>query len=185
MPREVNVPLDWKYIDWMPDETWKKSVEPNLIAAGVNVAAVPRSVYVIRLNGEYAIDYPEDESPVVYIGEGNFFNRINSHRSWIAGIEELVGEFSFQVCIAYPRVRNQYDAYRDAEAALLERFGEVFGTAPLWNKQFETRLCPHYVYNTKQMDRALRKRSGARYRWAIRPLRSSPFHKAFHCTDYE
>ena len=147
----VSVALDWKRIDWMPNETWKKDILPKLNAVGLSLTDLKRSVYVIRLNGEFCIQYPRGQSPTIYIGEGRFGQRINSHRAWVRELEELVGDFAFQVRIAVPRVKNNADAYLDCEAALLDRFGELFGTAPLWNKQYESRR-NGYEYNDKQVN---------------------------------
>lgn len=174
----VKVALDWKRIDWMPDETWKKDILPKLEAAGLRPAQLQRSVYVIRLNGDFCVQYPRGQSPTIYIGEGRFGQRINHHRSWVKELEDLVGEFSFQVRVAVPRVRNSLDAYLDCEAALIERFGDLFGTAPLWNKQYENRR-NDYEYNLRQVDQALRKGSGAKYKWALTPMRASSFHENF------
>ncbi|MBN9411109.1 MAG: hypothetical protein J0H69_18350 [Burkholderiales bacterium] len=175
----VAVALDWKRIDWMPDETWTKKTLPKLEAVGLKEKDLSRSVYVIRLNGDFCIRYPKGESPTLYIGEGRFNQRINAHRAWVKELRELVGDFTFQVCIAVPRVRRNPEAYRDCEAALIERFDEHFESAPMWNKQFESRLKEHYEYNRKQMDQALCKRSGAKYKWSVAPMKSSPFYRNF------
>ena len=180
----VNVALDWKRIDWLPRETWKKNILPKLKAVGLKPAQLKRAVYVIRLNGDFCIKYPRGESPTIYIGEGNFSQRINSHRSWVKELEELVGGFAFQVRIAIPRVKNNEEAYLDCEAALLEKFGEIFGTAPLWNKQYESRR-NGYVYNSKQINQAICKGSGAKYKWAIAPMKSSSFYGNFLCTHID
>ncbi|MBU1413917.1 hypothetical protein KKC22_20570 [Myxococcota bacterium] len=180
----VNVALDWHRVEWMPNETWTKCTLPKVIASGIKLKELGRSVYVIRLNGDYCIEYPGGQSPVIYIGEGAFHQRINAHRSWVKELEQLVGSFSFQVCIAVPRVRNNPNAYLDCEAALLERFGSIFGSAPLWNKQFESRR-NGYTYNQRQIDQALCKRSGAKYKWAIKPMKSSPFYRNFVRTHYD
>lgn len=174
----VEVALDWKRIDWMPHETWTRKILPKLKAVGLTQIQLKRSVYVIRLNGDYCIQYPKGQSPTIYVGEGSFGQRINSHRSWVRDLEELVGEFAFQVRIAIPRVRNNSDAYLDCEAALLERFGQLFGTAPLWNKQYEKRR-NGYSYSQRQIDQPLCKGSGTKYKWAIAPMKSCPFHKNF------
>lgn len=174
----VHVPLSWSKIDWLPVETWKKHTLPKLIEIGLNPADLKRSVYVIRLNGDYCIEYPHGESPTLYVGEGNFSQRITSHRTWVSELKELVSNFSFQVRIAVPRVRKNAEAYLDCEAALLARFGELFGSAPLWNKQFETRR-NGYSYSQSQLDQALCKGSGAKYKWAIKPMKASPFYAEF------
>lgn len=184
MKPSIHVALSWTVIDWHPDDTWKKITLPSLAEAGADISNIDRSVYVVRLNGDYAIHYPNGESPVVYIGEGNFGSRINSHRKWAAELQELVGGYLFQVCLATPRVQKSEFAYRDCEAVLLDRFGEKFNSAPLWNKQFESRLFPHHVYSSRSLDYALCKRSGAKYKWAIRPMRSSSFFRSYGKTHF-
>jgi hypothetical protein len=76
-------------------------------------------------------------------------------------------------------VKNQPNTYLDCEAALLHRFGERFGTAPLWNKQFERRRFEHHHYSREKLDYVLGKRSGSRYLWALKPMRSSPFYSSY------
>ena len=48
----VAVALNWKHIDWMPSETWRKATLPKLEAVGLTERDLARSVYVIRLNGD-------------------------------------------------------------------------------------------------------------------------------------
>jgi hypothetical protein len=172
----VDVALRWNRIDWRPGDTWKKQTLPKLIACGLKDFELRRSVYVIRLNGDYCIHYRRGQSPTVYIGEGRFSQRINSHRLWIKELEDLVKDFSFQIRIAVPRVRNSQETYRDCEAALLERFGHKFGSVPLWNKQFETRLFNNYNYNEIQMDQAICKGKGTKYKWELKPMKASRFY---------
>lgn len=175
----VTVPLRWTCVDWHPDETWGKVLLPRLIENGALPKRLDRSVYVIRLAGNFAISYPKGESPTVYIGEGSFGGRITSHKKWARELEELVGDFNFQVCVATPRVKNQENTYLDTEAALLQRFGQRFGTAPLWNKQFERRRFKNHQYSQDKLDYVLGKRSGAKYLWAIKPMKASPFYESY------
>lgn len=173
--KNVEIELDWKLIDWHPDDTWIRKTKPNLLDAGIDIKLIDRTVYVIRVNGLFCIDYPLGLSPTVYVGEGKFENRIDSNRKWAANLMDLVGTATFQVCVATPRVRNNHKAYRDCEATLLHRFQEKFGTLPLWNKQNETKLFDHHQYNNQNLDYVLCRRSGSRYHWAVKPLPSSPF----------
>jgi len=129
----ANVALNWHRIDWNPNETWRRTTLPKISQAGINEADLERSVYVLRLNGNFCIQYPNGQSPTLYIGEGRFSQRISAHRTWVTELQELVGDFSFQVCIAIPRVRNSAETYRDCEAALIDRFADLFGSAPMWN----------------------------------------------------
>ena len=175
----VTVPLSWTCVDWHPDETWRKVLLPRLVEHGVLANKLDRSGYVIRLAGNFASSYPEGESPTVYIGEGSFGSRITSHKKWARELEELVGDFSFQVCVATPRIKKRENTYLDTEAALLQRFGERFGTAPLWNKQFERRRFKNHHYSPDKLDYVLGKRSGAKYLWALKPMKASPFYESY------
>lgn len=183
MPTTVTVPLNWKVVKWNTAETWRKVLLPRIVDAGICESDLSRSVYVIRLAGKFAINYSKGTSPAVYVGEGNFGSRIQSHRSWAEGLKELVGEFSFELCLATPRVRKQEKTYRDCEAVLLHRFGERYGSAPLWNKQFERRRFPHHHYSQRKLDYALGQRSGARYQWALRPMRASKYYESYKKTQ--
>lgn len=182
MAATVSVPLSWTTVEWHPDETWKRELLPRLVKAGADESRLDRSVYVVRLAGNFSINYPKADTPAVYVGEGSFGSRIQSHKKWARHLEELVGEFMFEVCVATPRVKNQPDTYLDCEAVLLHRFRDRFGSAPLWNKQIEMRRFPHHEYNAKKVDHAIGKRSGARYHWALKPLKSSPFYESYQRT---
>ena len=52
----VQVALNWKYIEWLPNETWKKQTLPKLEEVGLRINELKRSVYVIRLNGDYCMN---------------------------------------------------------------------------------------------------------------------------------
>jgi len=179
MPKDVVVPLNWTVVAWHPSETWGKVLLPRLVEEGVARSLLKRSVYVVRLAGNFAISYPRGESPAVYVGEGSFGARIQCHRDWAAELEELVGKFSFELCVATPRVRNNEEVHKDCEAVILQRFGQKFGTAPLWNKQFENRRFPRHVYSREKIDYAIRKRSGSKYEWALQPMKSSIFYQSY------
>ena len=179
MPTTVNVPLAWTCVDWHPDETWTRVLLPRLVDNGASKDQLDRSVYVIRLAGNFAISYPKGESPAVYVGEGGFGSRIAAHKMWARQLQELVGEFSFQVCVATPRVKNQEATYLDCEAVLLQRFRARFGCAPLWNKQVERRRFPHHQYSQDKLDYVIGKRSGAKYLWALKPMKASPFYQSY------
>lgn len=175
----VTVQLRWTCVTWSPDESWTNVLLPRLIEKGALKKELSRSVYVIRLAGNFAIGYPRGVSPAVYIGEGSFGSRIASHKRWAKKLEELVGEFSFEVCVATPRVPNQPKTYLDCEAALLQRFGHRFGTAPLWNKQFERRRFKNHLYSLDKLDYVIGKRRGAKYHWALKPMKASPFYESY------
>lgn len=174
----VSVSLIWHRLDWRPKENPVALVD-QLHALGVGREDLFRSVYVIRLNGNFCIQYPNGTSPTVYVGEGDFPVRIKKHAEWLKGLsDELMGD-SFQVCVALPRVRKNENAYMDTEAVLIQRFIQMFGIAPLWNKQKENRKFDHHEYVLREIDEALCKRSGSKYKWAVMPLKSSQFFSSF------
>jgi hypothetical protein len=167
--------LSWERVNWLPDEEWGNETLPKLINIGLSIQDIRRSVYVIRLNGNFCIEYPGGESPTVYIGEGNFKQRIDNYKWWLSGLQELVGHSMFEILIAVPRVRNNMKAHCLTEAALLEHFRERYKTFLLWNKQRET--CKEgYTFNKEFMDEAVCKGRGSRYKWAIKPIKNSLFY---------
>ena len=180
----VNVDIQWSWIEWDEGYTWQKDILPQLEDNYINENKLERCVYVIRANGLFAIKYPNGISPTLYIGEGNFRQRILQHRNWFQGLIDLVGYFPFLIGICIPRVRNNYDAYRDLEAALLIEFKKLYGCAPLKNRQIERRRY-HYNYKPNGVLReAIMIGRGVRYYWAIEPMRSNDFyHDYFRTCD--
>lgn len=174
----VSVSLVWHRLNWHLEHSPAALVD-QLYACRVSREDLLRSVYVIRLNGNFCIQYPKGTSPTVYVGEGDFPERMKKHAEWLKGLsDELMGH-SFQVCVALPRVNNNENAYMDTEAVLIERFIQLFGIAPLWNKQKEARKFDHHQYDPRQTDEALCMRSGSKYKWAVMPLKSSLFFSSF------
>ncbi len=177
----VKVPLAWDWLEWKPGYTWTKNIIPQLREAKVNVESLDRCVYVIRVNGIFAINYPKKISPVIYIGEGSFQQRLNRHKDWLGDLGNLVHDYSFEIGVAIPRVKNSPDAYRDCEAALILKFREMHGAAPLANRQIENRMFD-YEYSERGMKEALQIGMGVRYHWAIKPMPASTLYEGYHKT---
>lgn len=177
----IKVPLVWDWLEWKPGYTWTKNIVPQLRDAGVNVKNLNRCVYVIRVNGIFAISYPNKISPVIYIGEGKFWQRLSQHKRWLGDIGNLVHDYSFEIGIAIPRVKNSPDTYRDCEAALILKFRDIYGAAPLANKQIEKRMFD-YEYSERGVKEALQIGKGFRYHWAIKPMPASSLYKDYHKT---
>jgi hypothetical protein len=170
--------LAWRYIPLSLADT-PAVIWQHLAQAGVDTAALGRSVYVIRLNEPFAIDYPRGVSPVLYIGEGDFVARVSAHRrTWLQHLPELVETCGLQVAVATPRVRNNTQAYRHVEALLIDEFAAEFGTAPLNNKQYEHSPTAHEVVRAELREPLLRGK-GSRYTWALRPLQANVFAEVF------
>ena len=75
----TKVDISWTWLDWEPQHTWGAHIVPQLEEAGIPVSKLERCVYVIRTNGIFAISYPYKPSPVIYIGEGNFHQRLRGY----------------------------------------------------------------------------------------------------------
>lgn len=170
------VQIKWAWLDWEPGFTWAKYIVPQLNDIGLKEAELERCVYVIRANGLFAVQYPKGISPTLYIGEGNFKSRIMQHKNWLGPLIDLVGEFAFQIGVCVPRVKHSYYTYKDFEAALLIEFKDIYGCAPLRNKQMEKRNANHEYKPMEEIRGAIMIGRGVRYHWAITPLKSSSYH---------
>ncbi len=175
----TDVNISWKWLKWSPGDTWAKNIAPQLLELNIEENQLNRCVYVIRANGLFAIQYPNGISPTLYIGEGNFKNRIIQHKNWLEPLIELVGEFDFLIGLCVPRVRNSSYAYQDFEAALLIEFKEIYGCAPLKNKQMENRRAGYEYAPREEIRSAIMIGKGVRYHWAIQPMQSSPYHNCY------
>ena len=158
----IKINLDWTWLEWELDYTWEKNISPQLRDESINKCNLARCVYVIRLNGVFLIDYPKKPSPVLYIGEGNFKDRLACHKNWLGTLEELVQDYSFEIGVAIPRVRNNQEAYKDCEAELIKKFKLIHGSIPMFNKQGETRK-NDYIYSNTQVNEAILIGKGVRF----------------------
>ncbi|CAH8234037.1 hypothetical protein VAE308_570001 [Vibrio aestuarianus] len=73
--------IEWSYIEWDLEYNWNEDIVPQLVELGITEEQLNRAVYVIRCNDDFAIDYPNKPSMTLYIGEGNFKNRIIQHKN--------------------------------------------------------------------------------------------------------
>ena len=173
----ANVSIKWYWIELRPTDTWTV-IQEQLVKAEVKLQLLPRCVYVIRAANSFAISYPKKYSPTLYIGEGRFRQRITSHRKWLASIHELTGEFALEVAICFPRVPGNDQAHKEFEAHLLGVFFKRFGSLPLRNKIHESKNFKH-TYERVATTEVLGPGKGKRYKWAIEPLKTNPFYKAY------
>lgn len=135
-----------------------------------------RCVYVIRLGGEVAIDYPKSFSPVIYIGEGSASDRLHRHADWLAPLVVSVPQLSIEVNVATITRSNNATLYQYVEADLLAWFAEAHGALPWFNQQFEPSKEGAYEYEDEAR-KALRRHigvgSGKSYKWAIKPTHNN------------
>lgn len=181
----ANLTLDWKWFGWGFGCNWAEHMLPQITNAGLTEDDLKRSVYILRLNGPFAIEYPKGNTSVLYIGEGNFKSRLNTHvKEWLCDLEEIVQHFGLTIGVTTPRVRGNAVVYKDVEAILLQSFGELYGTAPLNNKQFEFSKITH-TYNQKDIDSVLKIGRGIKHKWSIKPMKANKFYDVYHRTHRE
>lgn len=99
-------------------------------------------------------------------------------------MEELVRDYSFSIGVALPRVPNNVEAYKDYEAALIQRFRDIHGSAPMVNSHMEYRRTD-YTYDEDVMREALLIGKGVRFKWAIKPMPSASLHEAYYRTHLD
>lgn len=172
----TEVQISWTWIEIEPTDG-ATQIRDKLISKRIKLEHLSKVVYVIRSSNGFCIDYPLKHSPVLYIGEGRFLQRIRSHFRWIDTLIALPGQMPIEVAICTPRVRNNGFAHREFEAYLLGRFFDLYGSLPLRNKNHENTKYAH-VYERAAVTTVFGPGQGKRYKWAIRPLKSNPFFKS-------
>lgn len=135
-----------------------------------------RAVYVIRICEPFAFDYDEAFSPVVYIGKGQFQQRITSHlKSWIWELAKRIPGLKIRIYYCEPRVRRLGTICEGVEADLIDRFVMHYGRRPLRNRNTPTH--PGVRTYTPSELHVLHPGKGRRYHWALRPLPSCHFYR--------
>lgn len=177
------VNIEWNWLHWNCRQTWKTDVLPELQRRGVKEEDLKRCVYVIRLNGLFAIEYPRGISPTVYIGEGNFEQRITQHKNWLMDLADLQGEYEFLIGYCFPRARNAAKVYSEFEAMLIHEFRDIYGAAPLRNKQMEFQKSNHEFVPADVIRSAIMIGKGMRFHWAVKPMKSSPMYDVYQLTQ--
>lgn len=177
------VQIKWDWLKWNCRQTWKKDVLPVLQSRGVSQEDLKRCVYVIRLDGLFAIEYPRGISPTVYIGEGNFEQRITQHKNWLMDLADLQGEHEFLIGYCFPRARNVSKVYSEFEAMLIHEFRDIYGAAPLRNKQMEFQKSNHEFQPITEIRSAIMIGKGTRFHWSVKPMKSSSMYDVYQLTQ--
>ena len=142
-----------------------------------------QSVYVIRLFGEVAVTYPMEFSPVIYVGEGNAYDRLYNHiANWIAPLLSSVPQLSLEIRIAEVARRNHETLYQHIEADLLRWFSERHGALPWFNRQWEPSKEGHYEYDadvTTELKKMIGIGAGTTYLWTIQPTHNNDHYESY------
>lgn len=133
-------------------------------------------VYVVRLKGDVAIDYRDDFSPVIYVGEGNAAIRLHNHAHWIAELLVAVPNAEIEVRVADCVRKNDTKLCQYVEADLIALFIEKYRCLPWFNKQRETKHEGKRNYTEgvlKDFSQRIGKVQGSNFIWAIRPTHNN------------
>ncbi|MFY0525859.1 hypothetical protein ACN28I_22840 [Archangium gephyra] len=133
-------------------------------------------VYVIRLVGQVAASYPLDFSPVIYVGEGNAYERLYNHTNWIVPLVQSVPRLGIEIRIAQVARRNNVNLYQYIEADLLRWFADIYGSLPWFNRQFEPSKEGTHTYEPgaeRDLMRLIGVGGGNRFLWAIQPTHNN------------
>ena len=133
-----------------------------------------QNVYIIRLSGSVAIDYPKRASSVIYVGSGNAVSRIKSHRRRLVALLHKITGAGLSIHIATPRRRRFKKFYKYIEADFIRLFFRLHGALPLLNRNKERKLSGKMRYSPK-VSRQFRKKlligPGQKVLWSILPTR--------------
>jgi hypothetical protein len=130
-------------------------------------------VYVVRLSPPYAFAYGDDcevESPLIYVGSGNFRQRWKSHTKWLQtlGLTLPNGRYELWFCQPTRKGPNGTQFHKDVEADILQWFNKnrKVGYLPFANKKLEKPKGTNSY--AKNFFEPLVK-TDSRYHWSIYP----------------
>lgn len=173
------VRVDWKWLQWREGFSWNADLRPQLESHDWTENDLRTCVYVIVADGKFAIDYPNGVSPTLYIGSGNLKQRLMQHRIWLSEITALVHDYRFSVAVCEPKLKGGQPIHKEMEAALLQKFEELYGCIPIRNQRRETPLEDFNYVPVGIFKKPLVIGKGYRYHWAVRPLKSNPYYRSF------
>ena len=140
--------------------------------------SLKRSVYIIRMTGQFLVAYGKLNSPVLYIGRGTTSSRVASHlRNWLYQAHTFGNDIGVEIRIVIPRRKKRPDFYKNVEADLLYEFKKKHNALPFFNGRSEhkyaQKIRAYSKTNTTLLSRAIGVGAGKRPQWAIRPTKAN------------
>ena len=172
--------VDWKKVWSEAPTTWlqlKKDFSHSNPAQ--NLCHFEKSVYVIRLDGPFCVQYYRKSSPVLYIGSGHLQQRVTSHLEWINDLSKRLDDLAFELWVLKPRVRKAHDAYKSVEGRLLSDFVLEHGSLPYFNKNKKKENRVFDYDNIRNLRSAILIGSGKRFTWALTPMSREPTYNSY------
>lgn len=167
------------------DETRALLITKSLLKENwPNIGRPNKCVYIIRLSGDFAVQYPRDFSPVIYVGEGAAHSRLQSHAgNWLVDLARGIQGIGVDIRVAEVARKNHATFYQYIEADMLDMFQRAYGSLPWFNQQRETSKKGWYPWDDDAM-RDLTKNlgigSGKKFIWAIQPTKNHPYIDEFN-----
>jgi hypothetical protein len=165
-------------------KTLRKQLITALAEQGYRPTDLERCVYVIRMQGDFVIAYPDRWSPVLYIGRGSAFGRLSSHlRRWLHEVEGFGKDVRVEIRVCRARRRHFPDMFKYVEADLIADFFNRYGAIPFFNSRREPSFedCVWYTdRDERQLRAAIGVGSGKRPRWAIAPTPANKNYDVYH-----
>lgn len=181
--------IDPIHLTYLSDEgrlltALRRQLREAIEAQGFAKGDLERCVYIIRVRGTVVVAYPQDDSPVLYVGRGDAPSRLASHlKKWLHTAHKFGSEVGVEIRICIPRRKKRTDFFKNVEADLIRWFYDKYGAIPFFNSRLETHWEGKVEYSTTS-ERALRQAlsvgSGNRPQWAIRPRPANPAYDVFH-----
>jgi hypothetical protein len=196
MPKELQGHLTWlKPIVLDPDKaglaspkalvtSLRRELGAALERQGYTREELKRCVYVIRMVGDFTVAYPDDYSPVLYIGRGDASVRLGAHlRNWLSEVRTFGREVKIEVRICRPRRRAHADLFKFVEARLIRDFQKTNGAIPFFNSRRENKFESGTRF-TKNDEKKFRAAIGLGRRtppqWAIQPTPANPAYEVYN-----
>jgi hypothetical protein len=142
-----------------------------------SVKRATQCVYVVRVRGHVSISYPNGFSPVLYIGEGDAYSRLQTHAAeWLTELAVSIPQLVIEIKIVEVARKAKADLYRHIEADLIRWFSEENGTLPWRNKQYEVSMEGGYEYSdnaSKALRSLISIGAGNSFAWEIKPTKNN------------
>jgi hypothetical protein len=163
------IKVQWELCAFKPPSVWPLVKKSATETTRLNLSAIERCVYVVRIAHTYCIEYRLRASPTLYIGRGSFQQRITAHINWINELALLLRDLEIQVWFFTPRVKRNANAYKTVEADLIEEFVKENGSVPWFNRNRPWPVYNHSYEPILKFRHAVLQGRGSHFPWSIRP----------------
>jgi len=142
-----------------------------------------QSVYVVRVRGPVAIGYPNGVSPVLYVGEGNAYLRLQTHAAtWLTELAVSIRQMTMEFDVLEVARSDQPELHKNIGADLIRWFFEQNGSLPWFNRRRERSKESQFGYTDgayKTLNALISVGSGNKFLWEIKPTKNNSSWKSY------